>query len=435
VTRDESLGRADRPRAAGRPAAAGRDAELTALDLIRRYGRLIFATARRYSLTPEDAEDAYQRSLEILLTKAPSTEERELLPWLKTVVKHEAFATRRQRERAEVMGEETLQRASGFAASPHEQAERYERLQMGAEAIRRLKPQEIRCLLLRAEGYSYRQICEETGWTYTKVNRCLTEGRRSFLANVAGIEAGVECERLAPLLSALADGEATSQDLLALRPHLRSCLTCRATLRRFRAVPGSITALVPAAAVAGEPDLPTSLEEAADAAGGGVHRGFDSLTTWLHDRGMTAGLKAQQAIELATTSKVAAVAASTAALAGGGVATIGSLEEGSARPADRAQHSTPGKPHLPRTPPTRALPPLPREADVAQPAPATVAAAPIEPQRPVTETPRREQATPSAQSPLTSSPPESAPRRSPPEGAAPEESADTHTTSDGDFGL
>jgi hypothetical protein len=36
-----------------------------------------------------------------------------------------------------------------------------------------------------------------TGWSYTKVNPCLTEGRKALLARVEGIEAGAECERLA----------------------------------------------------------------------------------------------------------------------------------------------------------------------------------------------------------------------------------------------
>ena len=44
------------------------------------------ATAQRYAGTPEDAEDAYQRGLEIPLTKAPTADEAELVPWLKTVV-------------------------------------------------------------------------------------------------------------------------------------------------------------------------------------------------------------------------------------------------------------------------------------------------------------------------------------------------------------
>src|SRR6187431_1761125 len=75
------------------------DIDAAALDLLARHGAQILATARRYAATPEDAEDACQRGLEILLTKAPSTSEEELIPWLKTVVKHEAFALRRQRER------------------------------------------------------------------------------------------------------------------------------------------------------------------------------------------------------------------------------------------------------------------------------------------------------------------------------------------------
>ena len=67
-----------------RPARAEIDA--AALELLRRQGAQILATARRYAATPEDAEDAYQRGIEILLTKAPSTREQELIPWLKTVV-------------------------------------------------------------------------------------------------------------------------------------------------------------------------------------------------------------------------------------------------------------------------------------------------------------------------------------------------------------
>ena len=153
----ENLERREERRPQARPTRA--EVEPAALNLIKRYGPGILGTARRYSLTPEDADDAYQRGLEILLTKAPSTDHEDLLPWLKTVVKHEAFAIRRNRERNGVPTEDALEEeAAGAASAPDEQAERYERLQQGAEALSRLKPQEIRCLLLRAEGYSYRHL-------------------------------------------------------------------------------------------------------------------------------------------------------------------------------------------------------------------------------------------------------------------------------------
>jgi DNA-directed RNA polymerase specialized sigma24 family protein len=40
-----------------------------------------------------------------------------------------------------------------------------------------LKAQERTALALQAGGYSYAEICGACGWTYTKVNRCLAEGR------------------------------------------------------------------------------------------------------------------------------------------------------------------------------------------------------------------------------------------------------------------
>src|SRR3954470_11248595 len=203
--------------------------EPAALELLSRHSAGLLATARKYSATPEDAEDAYQRGVEILLTKAPTTTEDELLPWLKTVVKHEAFAVAKSAGRA-VPSPDLAVAEPDTVAWTDERAERYEGLRVGAEAMAALKPQEIRCLLLKAEGLSYQEICEVTGWTYTKVNRCITEGRKAFLKRVAGIESGAECERLAPVISKVADGEASAEEMRTMRPHLKSCLACKATL-------------------------------------------------------------------------------------------------------------------------------------------------------------------------------------------------------------
>lgn len=294
-----------------RPSRA--DVEPAALDLIQRHGAQIMSTARRYSVTAEDAEDAYQRGLEILLTRAPSTSEDDLLPWIKTVVKHEAFAVRKQRWRTPPVSavfdadEEPAEPAAPGSAD--EDAEHRERLRLGAEALGRLKPQETRALLLKAEGLTYKEIQEETGWTYTKVNRCITEGRRSFTERVQGIESGAECERLAPLISRLADGEASAADMAALRPHLRSCLACRATLREYRAAPAKVAALAPVAGLA-----------AAGHAGGGTFLG------WLHAHATHTAMRVHTLFEAASTSKAAAVAGATAALAGGGVAAVHELE-------------------------------------------------------------------------------------------------------------
>jgi RNA polymerase sigma factor (sigma-70 family) len=292
--------------------------EPAALELVQRHGAQIMSTARRYAATPEDAEDAYQRGLEILLTKAPTTSADDLVPWLKTVVKHEAFALRKQRER---QGMPTDHEPSGPSGpETHEQVERLERLQRGAEAMQRLKPQEIRCMLLLAEGHSYKQIQAITGFSYTKVNRCLTEGRRSFLQKVEGIESGAECERLAPALSALADGVATSRDMAALRPHLRTCLSCRAALRDAREVPARVAALAPIGLVAaGHASAPRGVLD------------------WLNERLTWLALRGQDLIETASSHKLAAAAASAAALGGGGIATV-EVSHHHARPPGHHRH-------------------------------------------------------------------------------------------------
>jgi RNA polymerase sigma factor (sigma-70 family) len=321
--------------------------ERIALELVQRRGGEILATARRYSSTAEDAEDAYQRALEILITKAPTTAEDELVPWLKTVVKHEAFSIRRQRERAApVTDDGELRDPAASSGGPHERSERYERLRQGAEALGRLKPQEVRALLLKAEGYSYQEISAITGWTYTKVNRCLTEGRRAFVERLARIEEGSECERLLPLVSALADGEASAEQVRALRPHLRTCLACRARLREFRAAPRRVAALLPPLALAAGP--------------GRVRSVVESLVGAAQHKAAALGERAHTAAELATGQKVAAVAATAAAMAGGGpgVKELSAID----RPAANAHHAH----HARATSAAAQLEPPPRSIDPAQ---------------------------------------------------------------------
>src|SRR5205085_8900258 len=153
-----------------RPHPSREEIDPVAVALLERHGAQLMATARRYAATQEDAEDAYQRGVEILLTKAPNTDPAELLPWLKTVVKHEAFAVRKQAERHGTPSEPwDIEPHAGRAPAPADLAEHRDRLSLGTEAMKQLKPQEMRALMLRAEGLSYEEICAATGWTYTRV--------------------------------------------------------------------------------------------------------------------------------------------------------------------------------------------------------------------------------------------------------------------------
>jgi RNA polymerase sigma factor (sigma-70 family) len=296
------------PSARRRPEA--RDVFAAAVELATSGAGAFRRTARRYSICAADADDAYQRSLEILLTKAPTSDRSELRPWLHTVIKHEALALRRQRERtvasADTSSDET---AASAERGPEETATDRERARHTAEALGALKPSELQCLVLKALGYSYDEISARTGFSWTKVNRSLTEGRRRFFESFGEISSGGRCERFQPLLSAVCDGHAGDDEEQTVRAHLSSCQACRATLRAYRSAPTRLAELMPPAVV-----LPL-LERSSM---------WSRLTDWVSsgggERAGALGVKLQQSAEMVSAQKAAAVVASTAALAGGGVA-------------------------------------------------------------------------------------------------------------------
>jgi RNA polymerase sigma factor (sigma-70 family) len=163
-------------------------------DLIEEYGPQMLATARRWSATDQDAEDAFQRGAERALRNRPTGTPDEVRAWLRTTVKNEALSIVRYRRRMvpggtpdALAGERMFARTT---ADTDVRAEQLERLRLGARALRRLKPQEIRALQLQFEGYSYKEIAAITSWSMTKVNRCLAEGRRAFEDAMDDLESG-----------------------------------------------------------------------------------------------------------------------------------------------------------------------------------------------------------------------------------------------------
>jgi RNA polymerase sigma factor (sigma-70 family) len=163
-----------------------------ALEVRHAHGPVLRRVARRHSLGPEDADDALQRAAEILLTRAPTTEPNRLIAWMAVVTKHEALAVRRSRERlltclapAGPPGRpppDPLEAVAAEAPGPAERVQRSEQLAADRVALAELKANERLALVLQAEGYSYAEICELCNWSYTKVNRCLAEGRAALRA-------------------------------------------------------------------------------------------------------------------------------------------------------------------------------------------------------------------------------------------------------------
>jgi len=163
-------------------AGADHDRASAAVALLQGHGILLRRIARRYSACAEDADDALQRASLILLTKGPAIDPGRLIAWMVVVTKHEAFAVRRSRERLvgclplEPAGD-PLDALPSESPGPAERAERVEDLAEARAALAELKANERLAIILQAQGFSYAEICDLCGWSYTKVNRCLAEGR------------------------------------------------------------------------------------------------------------------------------------------------------------------------------------------------------------------------------------------------------------------
>jgi len=189
---------------------------------------------------------------------------------------------------------------------------------------------------------------------------------------VSGIQRGAECASYEPLLSALADGEASAEDLARLRPHMQTCLSCRAALREFRALPERVASVVPPAALV-----------SSDGAGP-LRSLFESIVGAAQHKTAAMGERLHAAAELATGQKLAAVAASAAALAGGGTAIDEFANHRGPPPAAAVAAAEPpaGEPeqdpleHNPPVPVVEAAPPEPDSTlqSTSAPAPAPVPA-------------------------------------------------------------
>ena len=171
----------------------------------------------------EDAEDAYQRGLEILLTKAPTTREEELVPWLKTVVKHEAFALRRQRERhSPVTDDGHLSDRPTPPAITHDQAERLETLSQGAEALADLKPHEIRALVLKARATHTARSASSPGGRTRRSIGCSPRADRPSCAASPRSRAAASATGSRRCCRRSRTARQAREQLALLRPHMRT---------------------------------------------------------------------------------------------------------------------------------------------------------------------------------------------------------------------
>jgi DNA-directed RNA polymerase specialized sigma24 family protein len=147
--------------------------------LAREQRRVLLTIARRRARTEQDAEDAVQQALAIAFTHRERIRPQTALAYVGVVAQHEAGRLRRQTERLRSL-DQPLHADS--PASAHDLIAEERTVDLDAlidirDALVQIKPDQARALIARALGWRYREICDAFAWTYTKTNRCVTEGR------------------------------------------------------------------------------------------------------------------------------------------------------------------------------------------------------------------------------------------------------------------
>lgn len=212
--------------------------------------------AARFTRSLHDAEDAYQRTMEIALLRAPTTEEPRFTAWLHTVLRNEALAVARARRRETPgHGEDvalTAAEALTATGGPEASAEWRERYRAVQDALSGLTESQRVCLMLQSAGASYERIADVTGYSRRKVERSVLEGRAALYRWEVRLASGAVCERLDPLIDKASRGEATAAERRKVARHVRHCNPCRALLRSRRESTDWLASLVPIALLAGE---------------------------------------------------------------------------------------------------------------------------------------------------------------------------------------
>ncbi len=168
----------------------------TLADALAREEASLCRQAVRWAGCSDDAEDALQDACLEFLRYYDGPPGERAVRYLMVSVRRRARvlgASAYRRHHAaclEVSTTDALRRGESRIAvlcdrpGPTERAEREEQLCGFVDALEALKPDQRTALLLFGLGCSYREIAARQGWTYTKVNRCLAEGRAALRARL-----------------------------------------------------------------------------------------------------------------------------------------------------------------------------------------------------------------------------------------------------------
>lgn len=158
-----------------------------AVQLYREEGDYLLRIARKNTGSTAVAEEALQEAFISFLRHFDPGRGAPPIAWLTLTLKRECWRRQgrerwnrragQERERGEDVPGFALESIPSRATGPEERSAECDHAQ---RCLAQLKPDERTGLGLQAAGFSYKEIAARRGWTYTKTNRCITEGRAAL---------------------------------------------------------------------------------------------------------------------------------------------------------------------------------------------------------------------------------------------------------------
>ncbi len=212
--------------------------------LLARHQRAAYNLAYHLLGREADADDAVQEAFLLAVRAirgdgAPPRELDRFKPWLMRVVANAALGQLRRRPSFRpVSVDEVADVLPGGLGEPEREAERRETRGDVLRALLALPDAQRAALTLREhQGLSYVEIASMLGVSHAAVETLLFRARRGFRDAYAGLTAAsrlIGCPHLAPLLSAMIDGELDASAWAEPSAHADRCPRCRGELRALR---------------------------------------------------------------------------------------------------------------------------------------------------------------------------------------------------------
>jgi RNA polymerase sigma factor (sigma-70 family) len=185
-------------------ALCGDEAQLFRLH----YARLVRRVQRGDGVPEAVAEDCASFAF-LQLCRTQPRRSGQTPAWLRTVARYEAYAWHRHRRRFPSLdeGPQRTQSEDGESVPASERVRAHVDVELPVEAREALRSlaalgeRRRAALTLQVAGYSYREIQQLLGVTYTWVNRHITEGRAQLRRQASEAEQAVEAWSSSPALT------------------------------------------------------------------------------------------------------------------------------------------------------------------------------------------------------------------------------------------